>query len=349
MRAICLFIALCTAAQAHAQGGTNILFKQEKISFRPAGYFVKDVVDDRPDKSTIGVIRKGAGKEKINLQSGAAGALKGWIANNVTQNKATQPVTIHINKLDFEVRSEEGKSKVEGVINLIFYVGKDKVMEYNINGRGATGADAGQYVEGMIRKAVEDDLRKFDTFWLKNNKEVATKKDVKVNVVIGKTTTLPNCFAYTSQRPLQFADFMGALDAGKPDKAATTACGIGVAYSTQVQNGQKVLNVTVTTYFNKDESWFRPEGKKPHVLMHEQIHFDITAIKACELAASIRKATFTSDNYDYLIEQLRTKKVQEANDEQTAYDRETEHGKKKEAQQLWEKKIKVKLKSCGCY
>ena len=85
------------------------------------------------------------------------------------------------------------------------------------------------------------------------------------------------------------------------------------------------------------------------MLAHEQTHFDITGIKACELVTAIRNATFTQENYVKLLEELQTKNSQEANEEESLYDNETLHGTIPDKQEAWEKKITEKVKTIGCY
>lgn len=128
-----------------------------------------------------------------------------------------------------------------------------------------------------------------------------------------------------------------------------TVSGIGVGYASSTKNGQIVLDVTVTPYFNKATSWFKPAGRNTRVLAHEQTHFDITAIKACELVAAIRKASFTQDNYVKLLEELQMKNAQESNDEEVLYDKETVHGTIADIKAAWEKKITEQVRSIGCY
>jgi len=167
-------------------------------------------------------------------------------------------------------------------------------------------------------------------------------------VAIGRTTDKPNCIVYSLQRPLSIADFTGPAE-GQIEELAATYSGIGMGYSSQTQNGQVVLDLKVTPYFDKSQSWFKEEGKNPRVLAHEQAHFDITAIKACELAETIRNTSFTQENYQQLIQQLQKQNAKDANEEEATYDSETNHGIIEGKQIEWQARLKQKVREMGCY
>jgi hypothetical protein len=153
---------------------------------------------------------------------------------------------------------------------------------------------------------------------------------------------------YSLGRPLQIKDFTGPI---KPNttELAVTSSGTGIYYQEHVEKGQIVLDIVVRPFFQKSKSWFKENGRNTNVLAHEQTHFDITAIKACELAAALREATLTPQNYQTFPEEIYRKYVQETNDEQEAYDNDTNHGTIKEKQAIWEKKISERVREVGCY
>jgi hypothetical protein len=339
---------LCLVVSSQAQSLRNIQLKQEKVDFQPKGFYIADVVDDRMDKTGIGLYTNYDKKEKITLQNGAAASLKTFIAKNVQQDKNAQAVVLHIDKMDIDTKKEGMAWGINAKIKFSFYIDNRKVIEYTGGGHGQIDTDPASYIEGFIRRTIDQDLTKFDKWWYQNNKNVATSNSVKINVVLGKTFSKPNSIAYNKQKPLRYEDFTGPADA-KGFEMAATVSGIGVTYTPQSVNGQLVINVTVTPFFNKGLSWFKPAGKKANVLSHEQTHFDITALYACKLINTLRNTTFTKDNYDALLEQLRIKNQKESIEEEDAYDKETSHGTLSAKQQAWEKKIKEKLKTVGCF
>jgi len=343
---ICSLLIIATTG--FAQDVQYIQLKQEKVAYAPRTYYIADVVYERADVSGIGMITGNGNRSKLSLSGGIANSINSFLAGNVTQKRSTQAVSLHISKLNFDVRKRGSIWNVDASVLFTFYVAGKKLIEYSSKGQGQMDSDPKAFIESFIRQAISNDLKKFDEWWLENRDGVPTASEVKVNVHMAKTTDKPNSIVYSLQQPLQISDFQGRVD-GQEFELAVTVSGIGVGYASSTQNGQIILDVTVTPYFNKATSWFKPAGRNTRVLAHEQTHFDITAIKACELVAAIRKASFTQDNYVKLLEELQMKNAQESNDEEVLYDKETVHGTISDMQVAWEKKITEQVKAIGCY
>jgi hypothetical protein len=345
-----LFVAglLGLVFTVNAQGVKYIQLKQQGVTYSPRGFYISGVTDDRTDKSSIGEMTGGGRKDKIAFEKGTAPALENFIEHNVTQDNSTQAIVMHITKMDVNARKEGGEWKIDAALTFTFYAAGKQVVEYSGKGHGQIDGDAGEYIDGFLRTAIENDLKRFDAWWEQNKGRVPTSSQVKVNVTMGRTTDKPNCMVYSLQRPLVISDFTGPVEEQIPELAATFS-GIGMGYSGKTQNGQVVLDIVVTPYFDRSNSWFKAAGKNPRVLAHEQTHFDISAIKACELASAIRKASFTQENYSGLLDEMQRQNAKESNEEEATYDTETNHGTIEDKQLEWEKKIKEKVKETGCY
>ncbi len=321
-----------------------VQLKNEAVSYSPKGYFISGVVDDRTDKSLVGEVADAGKKERIATQGGVAEAMKAFLDRDVIQNSSTLPVVLHIEKVDAQVKRQGSTWSTDVTVLFTFYTGDKKLVDFTIKGREQSDEDPAEYIEGFIRKALENDLKKFDTWWSQNKGNVATSSDVKVNVTVGRTTDRLIVFIYSLQRPLAIPDFVGVPQEEVPELAAT-ASGIGMGYTVKTQNGQLVIDVTVTPYFDRHGSWFKNAGKNPRVLAHEQAHFDITAIKACDLVNAVRHISLTQENYQKLLDQLQAQNTKEAGDEQATYDDETNHGTIEGKQLDWEKKIKDQVRA----
>jgi hypothetical protein len=342
-----LFMSACVFA-AHALDRNVIQLKQEHIGYAPKSFYISDVVDDREGNTAIGTISGGGGKEKLTFQNDAATSLKSFIEQHVTQDKTTQAIVLHISKMDIDVRTTGETRQVNAAMAFIFYAAGKKVLELSGEGEGQMDEDAADYIESFIRKTIENNLKRFDNWWMENRGKIATQSTVKANVTIGRSTDKPNCIVYSLQRPLSIADFTGPVEGDVPELAATFS-GIGMGYGGKTENGQVVLNVTITPYFDRSQSWFKEAGKNPRVLAHEQAHFDITAIKACELAETIRHTPFTQENYEQLMQQLQKQNAKDANEEESTYDNETNHGIIEDKQIEWQNRLSQKVRETGCY
>lgn len=343
-----VFIAMVLSCPARGQSVRDIQLKQEKLGYSPRGYCVTDVTDDRYEQGNIGVMSGNGSRTIVNLQYGASAAISSFITKNVAQNKANQAVSLHIATLEFDAKRRGAVWNIDANIVLTFYVGEKKIIEYSGKGQAKMDTDPAVYMETFIRQAIKNDLKKFDEWWAENKGRVAVRSDVKVNVTLAKTSNKPDNIVYDINRPLQIADFKGRVD-GQEQELAVTSSGIGLGYSGTTKNSQVVVDVVVTPYFNKAQSWFKERGKNTRVLAHEQTHFDITAIKACELVNTIKNTTFTQENYAQLLQELQEKNAQESNEEEMLYDKETNHGIIRDAQAAWEKKITEQVRTMGCY
>ena len=343
-----IWTVLFNAFSLGAQNVKYIQLKQERITYVPNGFYISDVVDDREDKGSIGEINTGGKTQSIDLHNGVATSLKAFIANNVKQDRTSQPVTLHIKELYADVNKRGTQWNAVAKAGIAFYVGDTKVVELTGNGHGVMATDPGDYYESFIRRTIESDLKRFDDWWAQNKGSIVTRSSVKVNVSIARTTDKPDCIVYFLNRPLQVSDFQGPVE-GQTYEMAITASGIGISYSEQTQNGQIVIDLTIAPYFNRAKSWFKKEARSANVLAHEQAHFDITAIKACELAGAIRNTSFNRENYKQLLEQLQQQNGRESTEEEAAYDKDTNHGIIADKQMEWQKKISAQVRTIGCY
>lgn len=349
MKPLFFVIIFCSIAlSVNAQGVRSVALRQEHVAYTPGSYYISNVVDDRADKTSIGSLNSGSTIGKLNLQNGAAEAIKGFIDRNVTQNKTTQAIVMHITRLNFDIKKSGGQWRANGDVAFTFYAGDRKLIELSGKGEKEMDNNPVDFIDEFIKKALGNDLKKFDSWWVQNHDRIPTAATVKVIPVIGKTVSKPGCIVYSLNRPLNIADFQGPPEDNIVELAATLS-GVGMESSGATQNGQLVLTVTLTPYFSKSGSWFKAEGKSPGVLAHEQTHFDITAIKVCELITKISNTTFTRENYEKKIEELMTQNSEETNKEEALFDTETNHGIIHEKEAEWEKKVKDRIRVLGCY
>ena len=229
-----------------------------------------------------------------------------------------------------------------------FFAGGIKLVGYYNNGQEQTDTLTDAFIDEFIRRATGECLVKFDQWWSTHKNEYPVSQQVKVNVNIGKTSSVPECIVYNANRPLTVGDFNGHVEIDSNENAVTFS-GFDFLEAVSVKEGQLVVNLTITPCFNKSKSWFKVGAGSKILLAHEQGHFDITAINACELVEQLRHTTFTKDNYKTLIDELGKEYEQKKNDEQNAYDSETNHSKIMDKQLEWQHKISEQLKGLECY
>ena len=121
------------------------------------------------------------------------------------------------------------------------------------------------------------------------------------------------------------------------DAAAITSTALGIEY--HVRNNE--LSYKITCRFSKTRSWGR--YKTDYILGHEQGHFDITEIFARKLAKTLSEYDFNSHKYSHDLEEIYKRIMDEKEDFQDQYDRETDFSRNKEKQAEWMKKIEKEL------
>ncbi len=344
-KALLLFVMCAAAYTVFAQSPKTLSLKPEHIAFAPAHYHIANIVDDRTDKATIGHM----GRDKLDLQGGAAVALNAFISKQITQNKTAQPVIVHITKLNFDIKKQGAGWMANAEMALAFYIEDKMLVELSGKGQKETDGDPLEYVDEFIKLSIESDLKRFDAWWGKNKGRVPTAATVKVIAKVGRASNRADYIVYSTARPLVIADFQGPVRDNGIELAAT-ASGVGYESTGEVIDGQIVLTVTLTPYFSKTNSWFKQGGQNPlGVLAHEQAHFDITAAHACELAALIGRTTFYKDTYEKQLEEMMRANTGNANQQQATFDEETNHGIIRDKEAAWEAKVKESIKSGGCY
>ncbi len=144
---------------------------------------------------------------------------------------------------------------------------------------------------------------------------------------------------------LTYTDFMAKAQNGS--EVAMTSSGFYFQYQ---YNGREELTVELYATFDKSKSWFKPEGKVPEVLAHEQCHFDITELYVRKLRQQLANADFKKKN-DF--QKQLTKMFNDNNSKcakaQRDYDAETKHGIDKEEELKWQKKVALELNELDAY
>jgi hypothetical protein len=174
-----------------------------------------------------------------------------------------------------------------------------------------------------------------------------SKLPVSVTVAIADKADDKNLILYKPGNNLAIADFKGRPDGNSAGVAATYS-GINMVMQGSNKNGVMAAKVLLTIYFDKSNSWMKPEGKTERVLAHEQIHFDLTAMKACALARAIEKGSYTTENVQQKLRDLQAFHTTELNKLQQAYDKETKHGTLPEKQAEWAARVAKELAKVQC-
>lgn len=336
---LCIF-SFVLAHLAHAQDVPLALTKGNG-DYTPSNFNVVQVVDARSVKGPIGTVKEG----NLVIGNGIEKGIKDYLQPG--PDNALQ-VNMHINKLEVKEKNLGGKRQFDLAMSIAYYVENTKLLEYNGSSYAQSNTNAAPYIEKLLRQSINNNLKQFDTWAGKNKTTVSAEPEVEVHVYFSNLAKSPDQISYSKTKQLYITDFKGEPDINSPGAAATMS-GINMKYQSSTLRNKTTVNVTVSVYFDKTRSWMKDNGKNSTTLMHEQRHFDITAIKACELKQLIESTAFTPDSYKTQLTALLDRVQKEGADMQNLYDEETIHGTVIDEQAKWDKKVAELLSQQKCY
>jgi hypothetical protein len=153
---------------------------------------------------------------------------------------------------------------------------------------------------------------------------------------------------WNEKTKLTWADFK-APPSLTSNAVAVTASGITFGYAVKT-SGERIVDfsTTVEAHFYPNKSWYIKEKGNPHVLAHEQLHFDITELYARQFRAQITKL-IVNQNVKEQMNRLHAKINEAVNETQKLYDEQTNHSMNIEMQEEWETTIQIELKKFEDY
>lgn len=142
-------------------------------------------------------------------------------------------------------------------------------------------------------------------------------------------------------KKLSWADFRGVPDRSV-DAAATTVSSLSYTFNGYLEGDRLVYEYEVKALFFPGKSWVRDDLKDEELLLHEQLHFDITAWYASKLKRAFDTIAPSLDpepSVQAIYEQVQI----ELDSVQALYDKETNYSLDLKEQLLWESRIKQYL------
>jgi hypothetical protein len=339
-----------------SQGIKTIRLKDEKIQYQLKTFHIAAVIDDRKDTNQIGSVRTGLTASKLqplNLEGGAKNEVSRFIRQNLAQNDSTSPLVLHITTLQVEETGKSGiKSSNQLNMELALYHDGKEMVEFEGGGSAESTGDASKLIEELIRGSIAKIVEQFDEWWSRNKAfYIGQKKErtIHVEVTIDQDEEGNDFLSYSPKRPLTLDDFQGQPNNVRTVAAVTFSL-VSLKYSSLLtMDNEIIVDVSVVAYFNKSKSWCRPESRSAETLAHEQRHFDLSAVKACELVDTIRNFHFSIDHFGSELDMLHRQKQRELDELQDSYDQESKHGTGPAVQQKWNQLIDAKLKQLNCF
>lgn len=341
-----LFLALigfmCIALPSMSQEGVIVDLSVDRAAYVPMHFAVTEVIDARTFTNSIGKVKEGG----VTIKDGLSTAVKTFVS--LEKAKSAIPVTMYINRFEIREKQVGSKRQFELSMSIAYYAGKSKLLEYSGSAFAQSVTDAAPYIEKLVKDNISGNLKEFDAWMAKNKTTVSAEPVVTVQVYMSGVAEQPVHIIYTKDRKLYMTDFEGEPDESSMGAAATLS-GIGMKIQSSTLRNTTKVDITLTVYFDKSRSWMKPHGKNVTTLQHEQLHFDITAIKACMLKKQIEEAVFTPGNYKEELSNMLVKVQEEAGYMQNTYDSETAHGTIIDEQEKWTKRIEEMKQQQACF
>jgi len=135
---------------------------------------------------------------------------------------------------------------------------------------------------------------------------------------------------------LTFDDFKSKPKPADKTQAALTASTMVFSYKS---NG-KTIQFEMYSLFDQNNSWFVEEAKTPAILMHEQMHFNITEWHVRLLRQQLSNMHLSNHyNFANSISKVYKAVQQQCAQMQKKYDKETNHGLDENMQMMWQAKV----------
>jgi hypothetical protein len=166
----------------------------------------------------------------------------------------------------------------------------------------------------------------------------------QINFLQPANNPVSDTIYFKASQPLVWNDFKGTPQQ-KGMAIAETTSGFGFGAGYKMINNKATLTVNIFCYFNKSTSWVMPDKLSDYALQHEQNHFTISYIATNYFYQQLKKAKFTTTNYNSLLNEIYNSSMQKLRQMQNQYDGETRNGINKEQQKKWNATISKQLSS----
>jgi hypothetical protein len=349
-------LLIASAFQLH-QPLDAIVLQNEPLPFKPTGYYIAEIKDNRPQKTAIAqILVKGAANkpnvQTVDLQGGAPTAIRKFVRSNLPKDERLLPVVIDISQMKL-IETALPNNRVDGQIkfNLNFGIQKEYGTEALVTYQGGMhyirSADNLNDIEPQLRKTLVNGLTFFNN-WMKINTPAHIKlvKNVKINITNYTEKQEGDTIYYAANRPLTWDDFRSTYKQ-QGNYAAQVMPSMGYDQQNKVENGTVYVSLSMKTFLPKSTCWVNSYYKDDYTLNHEQRHFDIVKIVAEQYKKKILSEHLTPDTYEAFISMEFLEAYRNMNKMQKAYDDETRHGRDHDAQYRWNERIDKDLQMFG--
>jgi len=328
-----------------------ISLKFESVRNKPHNFYFSTVIDERKDKTKIGVIYGENLTEKcLKLSGGTTKAVQNYVSKSIIKEPADYPIILKIKELS--IIENLTKLKITGKCKIrITYVFQRDTTEVELTDFqtnitfNRTQGDYNNY-ETLLSKVIEKSVTYFNE-WMEENYDKNPKLIKSVKLVINSDYQIEkpekgDTIFWSPSHTMTWADFTGTVP--KTSKySAQIFNNFEYIAPLHLENGVLIINLQMKVYMLKSGSWTSSTDLSNYSIAHEQVHFDLTKIVA-ESFKQKAKAILTVDNYDSELQLLFIEMYREMNRLQKNYDDESNHSINVLGQQKWQQFVDSELR-----
>jgi hypothetical protein len=345
-----LVLVLLSSAQTGADRPEPLVLRSEKAGVTPTEFYIKNVVDERSDRSALADIYFAeAGKPAsypLDLQGGSFTALRAFILEAMPRNASARPVVVRLRECKIKETLSE-KNLVNGQIQVAFDFDLEKtwghvnLTRYAATARYSRTITNSAVIEPVLRQLLIGSMTYINNWMIREaprNVKLAKGVNVSLSDYVEQDA---DTIYYQSSRPLVWDDFRDTPRNSRFN--AEVFPSFGYEQHTKIVNGIIHIDLSIKVYVIKSSSWVHPGRQNAYSLNHEQRHFDIVKIIGERFKQKIRSEKLTAENYEGIINVEYLEFFREMNKQQKAYDAETSHGSNQMMQEEWNRKIDKEL------
>lgn len=146
-----------------------------------------------------------------------------------------------------------------------------------------------------------------------------------------------------NSEPLTWENFIGEPDPSNPFHANTSS-GLSYSWSMKTSGSETEFIYDVGAFFFPEESWVKQGKLTNNLLIHEQLHFDITELHARKLRKAMEEFDLKkTKNVKAALQAIYKRTETERAIMQNKFDAETRHSMDEAEQLKWQKFIQQEL------
>ncbi len=331
-----------------------ISLKYESVRHKPNRFYFVRVIDERKDKSKIGVVYGEKQVEKsLKLSGGTVKSVQNYFLKSIQKDTSCYPIVFKIKELmiDEDVKNQKiyGKCKIKISYHFLRDTTEVELTDFQtfINYSRTLG-DYNNY-ETLLSKVVEKSVIYFGD-WMRENYDKNEKLIKSLNLIFRSDYEINNpekedTIFWSPTRKMSWADFTGTIPRSTKYSAQIFN---NFEYSAplKIENGVLNIYLQMKVYMLKSASWTSSKSLSDYSLGHEQLHFDIAKM-IVERFKQKAKQILTVDNYDSQLQILFIDMYREMNRLQREYDDESNHSINIMGQQKWQQIANDELRQNG--